>query len=177
VTDEQLIADALRGSKEAFEELFDRYRQSVWAFFRRRTTDPGVTEELAQDTFVALMQGAVRYEARATFRTYLFGIAYHVLQRSRRATRHRTAEMLEVDSPDVRGADPDAVLWVRHAIERLDETDREILMLREYEELSYHEIANLRKLPLNTVRSRLFRARMALKAALVPERPSVRAER
>jgi RNA polymerase sigma-70 factor (ECF subfamily) len=100
-----------------------------------------------------------------------------VLQRSRRATRHRIAEMLEVDPPDVRVADPDAVLWVRHAIERLDETDREILMLREYEELSYHEIADLRKLPLNTVRSRLFRARMALKAALVPERPSVRAER
>jgi DNA-directed RNA polymerase specialized sigma24 family protein len=46
-------------------------------------------------------------------------------------------------------------------------------MLREYSELSYQEIADLRRLPLNTVRSRLFRARMALKAALVPEDDSV----
>jgi RNA polymerase sigma-70 factor (ECF subfamily) len=150
---------------------------SPCGFFRRRTTDPGLAEELAQDTFVALMQGAVRYEARATFRTYLYGIAYHVLQGSRRAARHRRAQPLDVDPPDVRVADPDAALWVRQAIERLDEADREILMLREYEELGYQEIADLRKLPVNTVRSRLFRARMALKAALVQERPSQRAER
>jgi RNA polymerase sigma-70 factor (ECF subfamily) len=60
---------------------------------------------------------------------------------------------------------------------RLDEDDREILMLREYDELSYQEIADLRMLPLNTVRSRLFRARMALKAALVPADHSLRMKR
>jgi RNA polymerase sigma-70 factor (ECF subfamily) len=136
-----------------------------------------VAEELAQDTFVALIRGVTRYEARATFRTYLFGIAYNVLHASRRAARHGTAEMLEVDPPDSRFADPDAALWVRPAIGRLDETDREILMLREYEELGYQDIADLLRLPLNTVRSRLFRARMAIKAALVQERPPRRAER
>jgi RNA polymerase sigma-70 factor, ECF subfamily len=57
-------------------------------------------------------------------------------------------------------------MWVRRAIGELDASDREILMLREYEELTYQEIADLRRIPLNTVRSRLFRARLALKAAL-----------
>jgi RNA polymerase sigma-70 factor, ECF subfamily len=52
----------------------------------------------------------------------------------------------------------------------LDESEREILMLREYEELSYAEIAYLQNLPVNTVRSRLFRARMALKERLEPQR-------
>jgi len=57
---------------------------------------------------------------------------------------------------------------VRQAIERLDTNDREILMLREYEQLSYAEIAELLRLPVNTVRSRLFRARMELKNILAP---------
>ena len=60
-------------------------------------------------------------------------------------------------------------MWVRGALGELDADDREMLMLREYEQLSYQEIADLKQMPLNTVRSRLFRARMALKAML--ERP------
>jgi RNA polymerase sigma-70 factor (ECF subfamily) len=66
--------------------------------------------------------------------------------------------------------DPDAALWVRAAIAQLDEEHREILLLREYEELSYDEIAAVAGLPVNTVRSRLFRARLALKELLVPEK-------
>ena len=58
---------------------------------------------------------------------------------------------------------------MRQALAQIDAGDREILMLREYEQLSYQEIADLRRLPLNTVRSRLFRARMALKSMLMPD--------
>jgi RNA polymerase sigma-70 factor (ECF subfamily) len=58
---------------------------------------------------------------------------------------------------------------VREAVAKLDASEREILMLREYEQLSYAEISNLLRLPLNTVRSRLFRARMALKQQLDPK--------
>lgn len=177
MTDEHLIAEARNGSRDAFETLFERYRHPVWAFFRRRTADRARAEELAQDTFVALLQGASRYEARATFRTYLFGIAYKMLQASRRQTNRRAVEPLEIDPPDPGGPDLDAALWVQHAIAQLDDTDREILMLREYEELSYQEIADLRRLALNTVRSRLFRAWMALKAALSQQRPPLRVER
>jgi len=59
-------------------------------------------------------------------------------------------------------------VWVREAIGRLDASEREILMLREYEQLSYSEISDLLRIPVNTVRSRLFRARLALKAHLDP---------
>ena len=58
---------------------------------------------------------------------------------------------------------------MRQALDRLDPNDREILMLREYEQLSYAEIAELLRIPVNTVRSRLFRSRMALKSYLEPE--------
>ena len=66
--------------------------------------------------------------------------------------------------------DPEVAIWVRDALAALDADDRDILMLREYDQLSYAEIAELKELPLNTVRSRLFRARIALKAML--ERPT-----
>ena len=62
----------------------------------------------------------------------------------------------------------DEVLWVREALERLDAGDREILMLREYEQLGYSAIAGLLGIPVNTVRSRLFRSRMALRNCLDP---------
>jgi len=166
VTDEDLIADVKRGSRTAFETLFERYREPVWRFFLRRTADTGRAEELAQDTFVAVLDGAGRYENRGTFRSFLFGIAYNVLLADRRKAVFRQTAPLETDPIDPASGDPDAALWVRHALATLDADDREILMLREYEQLSYQEIADLRQAPLNTIRSQLFRARAALKAAL-----------
>ena len=62
----------------------------------------------------------------------------------------------------------ETALWVRQALKELGPTEREVLMLREFEQLSYAEISDLLKLPVNTVRSRLFRARMALKERLGP---------
>ena len=165
-SDEDLIVDVKRGSKTAFDALFERYRDPVWRFFRRRVTDAGRAEELAQDTFVAVLDAARRYESRGTFRSFLFGIAYNVLQADRRKAVFRQSTLIEIEPMDRCSADPDAVIWVRHALTTLDQDAREILMLREYEQLSYEEIAEIRQAPLNTIRSQLFRARAALKAAL-----------
>jgi RNA polymerase sigma-70 factor (ECF subfamily) len=169
-SDEDLMLDIRRGSRTASGTLFERYREPVWRFFRRRVADAAKAEELAQDTFVAILEGAKRYEQRGTFRSYLFGTAWNVLQSDRRRSAFRTMDPLEVD-PISSDADPDDGIWVRDAMTSLDESDREVLMLREYEQLSYQEIADLRGTPLNTVRSQLFRARMALKAALESTTP------
>ncbi len=165
MTDEQLMNDVRRGDRTAFELLFERHRPAMWRFFRRRIPDAGRAEELTQDVFVALLQNASRYEARAAFRSYLFGIAYNILLAERRKAGHWSVEASE-DGPIADGVDLDAALWVRAALATLDADAREIVMLREYEQLSYQEIATLLALPLNTVRSRLFRARMDLRTAL-----------
>jgi len=170
-SDEDLIAEIRRGSRTAFDTLFERYRQPVWQFFRRRARRADVAEELAQDTFVAVLEGAGRYEQRGTFRSYLFGIAYNVLLADRRKAVHRATDSLQVEPADQEAFDPDSGIWVRDALASLDEAGREILMLREYEQLSYQEIADLRGTPLNTVRTHLFRARMALKSALETRAP------
>jgi RNA polymerase sigma-70 factor (ECF subfamily) len=170
-SDEELMDEIRRGSRAACELLFERYREPVWRFFRRRAPDAGVAEELAQDVFVAVFEGAGRYQPRGAFRSYLFGIAYNVLLADRRKRTHRTTETLDAEPPSRDASDPDAAIWVRDALASLDEADREILMLREYEQPSYQEIADVRGTPLNTVRSQLFRARMALRAALETRTP------
>jgi RNA polymerase sigma-70 factor, ECF subfamily len=170
ISDEALMLAVKAGSRPDFEALFERYKEAVWRFYRRRLDDPGRAEELVQDVFLAILQGARRYEPRAAFRTYLFGIAYNLLLAERRSSVRRCAEPLPDDlastAPDAEGA-----LWVRRALATLEPEQREIVMLREYEGLSYLEIAHVMQLPLNTVRSRLFRARMDLRDALSRQSP------
>ena len=69
--DEDLMLAVRAGDRDAFASLFERYRDAIWRFFRRRVADARVAEELTQDTFVAVLQGAARYEPKAAFRSYL----------------------------------------------------------------------------------------------------------
>jgi len=164
ISDEALMLDFQRGSRPAFEELFARYHEPLYGFFRRRLASEESADDLTQETFLAVIRATARYEPRALVRTYLYGIAFKLLAAERRKrTRDQPADLCPIS-----GDDCDDRLWVRQAIERLDTNDREILMLREYEQLSYAEIADLLRLPVNTVRSRLFRARMELKNILAP---------
>src|SRR5207253_11293266 len=74
------------------------------------------------------------------------------------------------DTADIQQeSNPVAALWVRDALGRLDQDHRDVLMLREYEQLSYDEIAEVLHIPINTVRSRLFRARSELRLLLEPQ--------
>ncbi len=159
------MLSAQAGQAGSFDQIFARYRGPVWGFFRRRVQDPAKAEELAQDVFAAVLAALPRYQSRGSFRSYIFAIASNVLQADRRKVRTMPLAPLE----DVAGdeADPDAGIWVRRAMACLDPGDSEVLMLREFEQLSYQEIADVQNVPVNTVRSRLFRARIALRDALM----------
>jgi len=168
--DERLMLAFSQGSSEAFSELFRRYKRPVYGFFCRRLSDPTHAEELTQETFLALLRAASRYEPRALFRTYLYAIGFKILRAHRRKSAFRATFFGRSSSvPDPAKSDAtESGLWVRRAVEKLDRIDREILLLREFEQLTYAEIADLLKLPLNTVRSRLFRARTSLRELLEP---------
>ena len=165
-SDEALMLEFQRGSRDAFTALFDRYRERIYGFFRRRLNHAARAEELAQEAFVAVIRAAERWEPRAAFRTWLYGIAMNLLAAERRRAGREEPDPPETAAPS--GGDAAVALAVRQAIARLDTDQREVLLLREYEQLSYEEIAALLFVPVNTVRSRLFRARMALKEMLAP---------
>ena len=163
------MLDFQRGSRPAFEELFERYREPLSGFFRRRLTDRERADDLTQETFVAVIRGTVRYQPKALFRTYLYSIAMNLLAAERRSLARNAPAPNESA-----GNTADEVLWVREALRKLEPSDRDILMLREYEQLSYAEIAELLRIPINTVRSRLFRSRIALRCYLEPEPEGVK---
>jgi RNA polymerase sigma-70 factor, ECF subfamily len=175
-TDERLMLEFTLGSSEAFNELFRRYKQPIYGFFRRRVADPAHAEELSQETWVAVLRAASRYQPRALFRTYLYAVAFKILRAARRKANFRALFLGRPSEPSPDPAKPDPTesgLWVRRAVAKLEPLDREIVLLREFEQLSYAEIADLLRLPLNTVRSRLFRARTALRDLLEPPATAV----
>jgi RNA polymerase sigma-70 factor (ECF subfamily) len=172
-TDEQLMVAFARGQADAFNLLFLRYKQPLFGFFRRRLDDTPQAEELTQETFLAVLRGKVRYEATALFRTWLYAIGFKILRAHRRKAGFRAM----FTGPSPAHHDPpardhlDSDLLLRDAVGKLDRIDREILMLREFDQLSYAEIATLLRMPVNTVRSRLFRARTKLRDLLSATAP------
>jgi RNA polymerase sigma-70 factor (ECF subfamily) len=171
VSDEVLMLQFQAGSRASFEDLHARYRSPLYAFFRRRLASREAAEDLSQEAWLAVLRSVVRYEPRALFRTYLYGIALKLVAGEwRKSARQKvTAITDELVSEGCAVAGH----WVQEALGKLDGTEREILMLREYEQLSYTEIAELLHIPVNTVRSRLFRARLALKQLLEPVTPAI----
>ena len=166
-SDELLMLAFCRGSKDAFTELFSRYKQPLFGFFRRRLADSAQAEELTQETFLAVLRGSARYEPSALFRTYLYAIGLKILRAHRRKAAFRATFLgtaHESREPISEPATHEIVL--REALGKLERHEREVLLLREFEQLSYAEIAEVLHMPVNTVRSRLFRARMALRDLL-----------
>ena len=152
-----------RGEGPAFRELFDRYKNPIYGFVKRRVGDPARAEEITQDVFMALVQSRNGYEVRSSFRTYLYRIAMN-----RVASEHRKNKK-ESDPPDVAASSELSVVQqVRDALEKIEPEQRQVVMLREYEGLSYQEIAEVLKVPVGTVRSKLFRAKLALRELLAP---------
>ncbi len=162
-TDEDLMQAFQRGEGPAFRVLFDRYKNPIYGFIRRRVDDPARAEEITQDVFMALVQSRNGYETRASFRTYLYRIAMN-----RVASEHRKVKVDPDPANTAACGDPAVVHQVREALERIDPEQRQVVMLREYEGLSYQEISEVMKVPVGTVRSKLFRAKLALRELLAP---------
>src|SRR5215471_11057297 len=95
-SDEALMLKFQRGSREAFEELYARYRGPLYGFFRRRLQAPERAEDLAQETFLAVIRATSRYEPRSLVRTYLYGIAMNLLA----AERRKRAKNKEAPEPE-----------------------------------------------------------------------------
>src|SRR6516164_7184668 len=128
-SDERLMLAFSQGSTEAFAELFVRYKQPLYGFFRRRLGDPARAEELTQETFLVVLRSASRYEPRALFRTYLYAIGFKILRAHRRRTVLR-ATILGLRKPEPTPSvleAHDANLAIREALSKLDSIGREIL--------------------------------------------------
>jgi RNA polymerase sigma factor (sigma-70 family) len=127
VSDETLMLEFQAGSRAAFEQLFARYRGPLYGYFRRRLWANGEDRaaDLTQEIFLAVIRSSARYEPRALVRSYLYGIAINLLAAERRH-RFRDQPPGQPAPEPTTDAAPDAALWVRQALDKLDESEREI---------------------------------------------------
>jgi RNA polymerase sigma-70 factor (ECF subfamily) len=168
-----LITRAQRGDRHAFGELVRRHQQGVINVVYRLCGDGELAQDAAQEAFIRAWQHLPDYEPRSPLRNWLYRIAVNV---ARDALRRRR-ETVDVDGLPLASPDPGpAVLaqraeraeWVRQAVLALPPASREALVLREYEGLSYREIAETLSIPIGTVMSRLNYARTRLRETLHP---------
>lgn len=170
-----LISRARTGDREAFGGLVEQYRDNVYRLAYRMCGNAYDADEAAQEAFVAAWRALPNFRGDAKFSTWLYRLTTNAaIDVMRREKRHQTAgdgEMIDVaddaDSPQETVERTEQQEAVQKALSTLREEYREILLLRYMEELDYSEIAEVLQLPSGTVKSRINRAKAALKAALL----------
>jgi RNA polymerase sigma-70 factor, ECF subfamily len=161
-----LALAAAAGDQRALEALVATHLDFVHAVCRRVIADPEGALEATQEALIALVRGIGSYDGRARFTTWLYRVATNAaLMEIRR--RRRVPDPVEIRvEPCATDSGPEAQTTARldvdAALRTLPEDQRVVLVLREYEDLEYAEIAAVLDVPVGTVRSRLNRARRAL---------------
>ncbi len=189
--DRGLVDQARMGDTKAFEALVRRYQRWVFTLALRMVGDRAEAEDLAQEIFLKAYRGLSGFKGTSRFSTWLYSIASHHCLNSLAARRRRPVSAsggatgsrgtveddpaTAVDRLANGGPRADAILEreelariVQAELRNLRRDHRLILILRDIQGLSYEEIAETLRVELGTVRSRLHRARMEMKARLIP---------
>lgn len=182
-----LVEAAKSGSEVAFSELTARYYERVYHISYRILDSVEDAEEVTQETFARAVIALERFDHRATFFTWIVSIARNAAFDQLRAKKRRARlysvedgfENMAVDGasgPVTATSESEAAAIVRKALTRLNERDRTLLVLREYENMQYEEIARVMKCSIGTIESGIHRARKKLKyylQALDPARDGI----
>ena len=163
-----LIRDAQRGKEAAFLQLADEHQLQLFRFAWRLTGSIADAEDIVQECFLALLKPNCGFDpARTTIRTYLLGaVRNQSLKRQRRREQGMAPEPMDHRTPETEALRSEVSEAVATAIAELPETQREVLFLAHYEQLSLGEIAEITQLEVSAVKSRLQRARATLRETL-----------
>jgi len=178
VNDDASIIDAtLAGDADAFGLLVQRYQDRLFNALVRFTGSAEDASDVAQDAFIQAYTKLSTFRGGSAFYTWLYRIAFNLAMSQRRKQRPTVSmDQLKLDSgiePSDEQASPELPAMaeeradqVQAALAQLSDQHRQIVILREIEDCSYETIAEVLNVPVGTVRSRLFRARMLLKEHL-----------
>jgi RNA polymerase sigma-70 factor, ECF subfamily len=173
-----------QGDKSAFDFLVIKYQHKIIQLVNRYVKDPSEAQDVAQEAFIKAYRALGNFRGDSAFYTWLYRIAIntaknYLVSRSRRSSDYQVdiqdAENLEnahqlqgMETPERLLLNQEIIDTIKSAIEKLPEEMRTAIMLREFEGMSYEEIAEAMDCPVGTVRSRLFRAREAIDNKLNP---------
>lgn len=183
-TDEELVAAYLKGNRAAFEEIVRRYEDRLYRLSFRMLGNHHDALDAVQEILVKLMAALPKFQGRSRFGTWLYRLAANTCLDMRRKRGRSAAESLEATlefSPatslaildDEPAENPDLYIEqqyretvLRAALEKLPESQRRLLQLRDLEDLSNSQVADLLGIEVGALKARLHRARQALKRVL-----------
>ena len=181
LTDEELISEFQKGNDVAFNVLVGRYKDQLTNFVFRFTGDLEESYDVVQETFIRVFRKKHAYKPIARFSTWVYTIASNLaksrlrrrkLRQSFTLSRRRAENEPEFDIPDESSRADSGIESsmmqerIQKALDALAVKYREVVVMRDIEELSYEEICAITKLPMGTVKSRINRARVQLQGML-----------
>jgi RNA polymerase sigma-70 factor (ECF subfamily) len=182
--DQELVERVQQGDKAAYNLLVLKYQHKIIQLVSRYIKDSSESQDVAQEAFIKAYRAIGSFRGEATFYTWLYRIAIntaknYLVSRSRRGFDYQIdvqdAEHLEntpalhcLDTPEQLLLNQEIIDTIQAAIDNLPDEMRLAIMLREFEGMSYEEIAHTMNCPVGTVRSRIFRAREAINIKLNP---------
>ncbi len=179
-SDEELMERCREGDMSAFELIVLRYKDAIFNLIYHFLADYHRSQDISQETFLRVLRNVDRYKPRNNFKTWLYRIAVNqckneLRDRSRRKTLSLNDPDMDVESLILdRYVSPDEVYerkeireLVKNAVGELPEDQRMAIILREYQDLSYEEIAVALNCSLGAVKSKIHRARQNIKEMLV----------
>ncbi len=178
--DYALLQEIQRGSEAAFNRLVNRYKNRLFNFVFRMVRTREEAEDLVQETFLRVFQHKNNFDPAYSFSTWIFTIALNLARNFlRRGRKVKFLELLELEEtseePTVQPFQAALSPWLEKEIEKLPPRYKAPFLLREVEELSYEEVAEVTGLPTGTVKSRVSRARMMLAKNLRPKKEKLEA--
>lgn len=182
--DLQLVRALRAGSEQAYETLLSRFQQPVYNLALRLLNDSADASDVVQEVFLKVFRNVGHFRCQSTLKTWIYRITVNEAHNQRRwFTRHRRREVgLEDESEDPKRPGPvltdgsrspfDYVLdrekhvMIEEALSHINPSFREAVVLRDIEDLSYEEIAEVLQISLGTVKSRITRGREAVRQEL-----------
>jgi RNA polymerase sigma-70 factor, ECF subfamily len=181
LTDSELIAKAISGREESFEELVRRYQRPITSYVYRMLGNYDASLDVTQEIFIKVYNSMTRYSSEYKFSTWLYKIAHNaaidymrrnaVSQQSLEAENKDGSFQLQIESkrpsPEEERERSEWRSEIESVVKCLPTGYRELILLRHAQDLSYDEIAEITNLPLGTVKNRLFRAREMMREMFI----------
>jgi RNA polymerase sigma-70 factor (ECF subfamily) len=193
--DQALVRESLEGNPLSFQLLVERYQARIFALVRHYTKNPCDVEDIVQDAFLKAYRRLESFQRHSSFYTWLCRIAINTaldtLKRSGRSPvvsaedaeavpgerdggapfSAEAAQRAAIQAPDARMAQEEVAAIAQRVLEDLPDIFRTVLVLREFEDLSYQQMADVLGISIGTVESRLFRARERFRERLLQLHP------
>ncbi len=165
-TDDELVRLLIGKNQKAFAELYERHKSAIYGFCLRMLNDTDAAEDAAHETFVKMYLNAGQLNSAASFLTWLYSIARNevlmYIRRNKRNGLQNEESIWEESTPYEIVVSLEQTGLVREILQNLKSEYREVVLLREYEQMSYAQIARITGDTEGSVKSRLFKARQAI---------------